>query len=407
MRTRKPLPLPSPQALEHSKQLSKVIKRYIDEAGGSIPFRQYMHMALYQPGLGYYVAGQEKFGHAGDFVTAPEISPLFSQCIANHCATTLSIIDFADSRQILELGAGTGIMAADILTHLSSLEALPDCYFILELSPELRQRQRKTLEQHCPELIRRVEWLQELPAEPINGVILANEVPDAMPVEFFSIEGEKVSVTHVAANGDDLYFKSLPPDEIQLQTIKSNCFDGWDQYYDAFRPATAYYSEYNPALTGWINSLSDTLNRGEILIIDYGYERSDYYRPERNQGTLLCHYQHHVHDQPLLWPGLQDITASVDFTAIAEAADQAGLTISRYCSQADFLFHSDLETLFNQALNTQPEQQYQLAQQVRTLTLPSEMGERFKVMSLTKGFTTDEQTHTLSGFQHSDRRHRL
>ncbi len=443
MQIRQPLPAPPPQALQHSEQLRQLIIQAIAQNGGSIPFAQFMQMALYQPGFGYYVAGQEKFGAEGDFVTAPEISALFSHCIANHCASVLTRClpqQSPNHSTILELGAGSGIMAADILQRLATLDALPERYLILEPGTELRQRQHETLRQRCPQLLARVQWLQQLPTQPIRGIILANEVMDAMPITLFNLNGgntDRTDHTHIpkaspaATRANDattqaytndtavtinsvqvvhhngtLQFSHGPTSPEQQRQISQRCLQTWDAHYNAYRPHQPYQSEYNPALDGWIQHLSETLLAGTILLIDYGYERSDYYRPERDQGTLLCHYRHHVHDQPLLWPGLQDITCSVDFTAVAAAADQAELAIAAYQTQADFLFNNGLEALFNQALDTHPEQQYRLAQQVRTLTLPSEMGERFKVMALTKGFTSTQQANTLVNLEQADRRHR-
>lgn len=369
-----------------------------------------MQMALYEPGLGYYVAGKNKLGASGDFTTAPEISPLFSQCLANHCAQVLQNNQGnQDKREwhILEFGAGRGVMAADILLHLETLDCLPDKYFILELSPELQNRQQTTLKQRAPHLFNKVEWLSHLPDTPFQGIILANEVLDAMPVEMFSIvdgewfsAGVSINDSGTDANEFDLTISNDPAlisQPIPAALSKKN----WQHY------PSPYISEFNPNLAGWINSLADVLEKGLVLLIDYGYEYEDYYRPERDRGTLLCHYRHHVHDDALLWPGLQDITASVDFTAVAEAAEAAGFTVAGYTTQANFLFSNGLEPLFNQALASHPEQQYPLAQQVRTLTLPSEMGERFKVISLTKGFTSAEDAHTLRSSQNFDQRYRL
>lgn len=351
-----------------------------------------MQMALYEPGLGYYVAGQHKLGAEGDFTTAPEISPLFSQCLANHCA---QVLQDKPGQQLLEFGAGSGIMAADLLLQLEKLGCLPDKYLILELSPELQQRQHSTLQRLAPHLLKRIEWLQQLPDHPFRGVILANEVLDAMPVEMFTlIEGEWYFAgvaLKTESNKGTKASDPMPDFELAITPMSEkdvNALPAALQEKDWQHYPSPYTSEYNPTLPGWISSLAETLEQGVILLIDYGYEHDDYYRPERHQGTLLCHYRHHVHDNALLWPGLQDITASVDFSAVAEAAEQAGLEVAGYTTQANFLFANGLETLFNQALADAPEQQYQLAQQVRLLTLPSEMGERFKVISLTKGKTT-------------------
>jgi Uncharacterized conserved protein len=372
MRFTDTLPTPSAEALAHSEQLAQRIRAAIEHHGGSISFHDFMQMALYEPGLGYYVAGLRKIGQAGDFITAPEISPLFSQCLANQCAQVLTELGGGN---ILELGAGSGIMAADMLAHLENTGCLPDHYLILDLSPELRDRQRQTLQQHVPHLLERVEWLDRLPATPLRGVIVGNEVLDAMPVELFTlVDGEKV-IRHVTTQDQDFALVAVEGD---------------------------YTSEFNPALPAWMRSIADTLAAGVLLLIDYGYEHADYYRPERTEGTLLCHYQHRVHANPLIYPGLQDITASVDFTAVANAGLDAGLELAGYTTQAMFLANSGLETLFIQALEANPAKQYHLAQQVRTLSLPAEMGERFKVMAFTKGFTP-----TLDGFRLASRQHHL
>ena len=372
MRFSDTIPIPSLEAQTHSAQLIERIREAITANHGQIPFRQFMNMALYEPQLGYYVAGLNKFGASGDFVTAPEISALFSQCLAQQCAQILSDLG---GGSILELGAGSGRMATDLLSHLQNLQQLPKHYYILELSPDLRARQQALLRAQLPNFFEHIHWLDHLPETPLQGVIVANEVLDAMPVELFSlVNGERVT-RYVQWQNEQFCFDAAPSD---------------------------YTSEYNPALSAWIASLAESLAAGAILLIDYGYEASDYYHPDRNQGTLICHYQHRVHDNPLIYPGLQDITASVDFSAVAEAGLAAGLTLAGYTTQAAFLASCGLETLFMQALNNAPEQQYALAQQVRTLCLPSEMGERFKVMGFTKAFTS-----ALDGFRLSDRRHCL
>jgi len=372
MRFTDTLPTPPAEALAHSAQLAARIRAAIAANGGNIPFREFMQMALYEPGLGYYVAGLRKIGREGDFITAPEISPLFSQCLANQCAQVLTGLGGGD---VLELGAGSGIMAADILARLEQLACLPTHYYILDLSPELRDRQRQTLQRHVPHLLGRVEWLDSLPATPMRGVVVGNEVLDAMPVELFTlVEGERANRS------------------VQVQG------DG----FSLVEVAGHYTSEYNPALPGWMRCMEKLLEAGALLLVDYGYEQRDYYHPERDSGTLICHYQHRAHDNPLLYPGLQDITASVDFTAVAAAGLDAGLELAGYINQAAFLANSGLEECFIAALQANPSDQYRLAQQVRTLSLPSEMGDRFKVIALVKGFTSE-----LHGFRLGNQQHRL
>lgn len=388
MRFTDTLATPSGELLAHSEQLKTIIRDKIKQHGGHISFHDFMQAALYEPGLGYYVAGLRKIGAEGDFVTAPEISPLFAQCLGNQCAQVLAELE---QGSILELGAGSGLMAAQLLLHLEQINCLPERYFILDLSPELKDRQRVTLEHYAAHLLSRVEWLSQLPPKAFNGVILANEVLDAMPVNLFTVTEQGIFSRDVSLEQDEFVWQLNPSNE--AATIQG-----------LLNPELAlpYTSEFNPALAPWIHSLADCLATGAILLIDYGYERADYYHSERSQGTLICHFQHRVHDQALLYPGLQDITASVDFTAVAEAGVEAGLDLAGYSTQAAFLASCGLEDLFIAALNANPQANYQLAQQIRTLSLPSEMGERFKVIAFTKGFTAP-----LLGFRLGDRQHRL
>ena len=383
MRFTQALPAPTAEEIAHSAQLTARIRQAIHAAGGSIPFAQFMHMALYEPSLGYYVAGLRKIGKDGDFVTAPEISPLFSQCLANQCTQILNELGGGD---VLELGAGSGIMAADILMELEKRECLPQHYYILDVSPELRDRQFHTLQRQVPHLLERVTWLDSLPAQPLRGVILGNEVLDAMPVELFRIMNGEMFTLAVSANDAGFAFVTTP--HAQPAPYES-LPDG-------------YTSEYNPALPAWLQSVADCLTAGVVLLVDYGYEAREYYHPERDQGTLICHYQHRVHDNPLVYVGLQDITASVDFTAVANTGLDVGLELYGYTTQAMFLASSGLEQAFLAALQARPEQQYALAQQVRLLSLPSEMGDRFKVIALGKDYHS-----ALLGFQLDDRRYRL
>ena len=388
MRFTDTLPIPSAAALAHSAQLVERLQHKIHQHGGAISFYEFMQTALYEPGLGYYVAGLRKIGAEGDFVTAPEISPLFSHSIANQCAQLLTELP---NSSILELGAGSGRMAAQILLRLEQLACLPEYYFILDLSPDLQARQRETLAADVPHLLSKVQWLNRLPTAPFQGVILANEVLDAMPVELFTVTDAGIATVQVVVQPEGFSFTT--DDSQQAADIEKLLAN------DLVLP---YTSEFNPALAACIHSLADCLAAGALLLIDYGYERADYYQPERNQGTLVCHYQHRVHANPLIYPGLQDITASVDFTAVAEAGLAAGLDLAGYTTQAAFLLNCGLEDLFIAALQTNPQASYHLAQQIRTLSLPAEMGERFKVMALTKGFTPP-----LLGFRLGDRQHRL
>ncbi|HIO93479.1 MAG TPA: hypothetical protein EYG68_11655 [Leucothrix mucor] len=366
------LATPSNDALSHSQKLLDKIREAILQNDGSISFRDYMEMALYEKGLGYYVAGARKIGDTGDFTTAPEISPLFSQCLASKCLSILSKI----KGDILELGAGSGIMAVDIMLELERESSLPEHYYILDLSPELKQRQRQTIEKLAPHLLHHFTWLDTLP-ESFRGVILGNEVLDAMPIELFTLQGGSIYQHQVIWENEQL-LEQLNPAPNQLENAVSTL--------DIDNQNKPYTSEVNLNLDGWFQALSDCLTQGVIILIDYGYTASEYYHPDRNKGTLICHYQHQVNESPLLYSGLQDITANVDFTAVAESADKAGLQILSYSPQAAFLASNNLEKFFIRTLDAFPEKQYKLAQQVRTLSLPSEMGERFKVITLAKDY---------------------
>ena len=385
------LPEPSADALQHSQKLVARIREEIDK-NASITFRRYMEMALYEPALGYYVAGTHKIGEQGDFITAPEVSPLFSQCIAQQCKQVLSEINNENKASILELGAGTGIMAADILLALEAEDSLPEHYYILDVSPDLKQRQKETLKTRAPQLLKKVTWLSQLP-DFFEGIILGNEVLDAMPVDIFTQQNDSVFEHHVIWQDGKLCEQlQAAGDDLRNQVLALNIP----------HEATPYTSEINPNLSGWFETLGACLKKGVILLADYGYPRKEYYFDERNKGTLICHYQHLVNEAPLHYSGLQDITASVDFTTVAEAADEVGLDVVGFTAQANFLSNSGLEDLFLKALEISPDDQYKLAQQVRTLNLPAEMGERFKFIALAKDYEKP-----LRGFSNLDQRIRL
>ncbi|OGT33863.1 MAG: hypothetical protein A2W28_11385 [Gammaproteobacteria bacterium RBG_16_51_14] len=369
-------PEPDADACEHSRRLCEYIHDEIADQGGSISFARYMELALYAPGLGYYSAGARKFGAAGDFITAPGISPLFSQCLARQCQQILNALD---GGIILELGAGTGIMACDVMLELERQHCLPAQYLILEVSADLRQRQQATILQYIPHLSSYMDWLDVLPDDGIAGIILANEVLDAMPVHRFVLHDAEIKDLRVVSEGGRFHWKDMPSDPLLAAGVReilgSSIF---------IRPE-AYTSEINLGLSPWLLSLADVLTKGAMLFIDYGYPAREYYHPQRSDGTLLCHYRHRVHDDPFLYPGLQDITASVNFTQLAEAAVSAGLAVSGYTTQAYFLFACGLENLMGNYEIMEIKMRLELSRQVQMLTLPGEMGERFKVMGLTRG----------------------
>jgi SAM-dependent MidA family methyltransferase len=387
-------PMPDADAVQTSLRLAERIMAAIADDGGSIGFDRYMDMALYQPGLGYYSAGAARFGAAGDFVTAPLLSPLFARTLARQCAEVLAVLD---APLILELGAGSGDMAADMLAELHALGRPPARYLILEVSGALRRQQSETLRHKVPQLADRVEWLDRLPAQPVEGVLLANEVLDALPVQRFRRRGSETLELGVGERDGRFVWVEREADRPLRQAVDDIAAELGQPLPDG------YVSEYCRRLVPWLASLADVLARGVMLFIDYGYPRAEYYHPQRGMGTLVCHYRHRAHADPLILPGLQDITAFVDFTAVARAGVAAGLDLMGFASQAQFLLGAGLLDLVQEApAEPGSREGLSLAQQVKTLTLPGEMGERFKVAALGRGCD-----RTLRGFSPSDQRFRL
>jgi SAM-dependent MidA family methyltransferase len=369
------LPAPEPSAQAHSKKLQTLIHARIQEQGGKVSFAEFMQLALYAPGLGYYSAGLQKFGSEGDFITAPEISSLFSQALANQCAEILANLSHSNIYgNVLEFGAGTGSMAAEILLQLERLQQLPQHYYILELSADLRERQHTTLKSQCPHLLPLVRWLDTLSGPPFTGIVLANEVLDAMPVERYRKTAEGFDRAYVQCVQDEFKIVYQPviltPELKTLQKMHSDLPVG-------------YEFELNHYLAPWLQSLSDYLAQGVAILIDYGYSEREYFDAARVGGTLRCYYRHHAHEEPLHWPGLQDITAHVNFTAAAEAAYSAGLSILGYTTQAAFLLGNGILNLPEQ---NNPKIKFNQQQQRKQLLLPHEMGETFKVLVLGKNY---------------------
>ena len=380
-------------ATRHLAAMHRLLLEEAEYQHGEIPFDRYMELALYAPGLGYYVNRSRKFGQDGDFITAPETSPLFSQCLARQCRQVLDTIGGGD---ILEFGAGSGVMAADLLAELQRLDCLPEHYLLLELSAELRQRQHETLQQKIPGLMGRVHWLDRLPEGGFRGVVLGNELLDAMPVHRFRIDESGLQEQFVAVSeaGIEASWRAA---------ISPGLTDAVSAIQADVGPLlVGYESEVNLRLGPWVRAVAEQLAQGVILLIDYGYSRREYYHPERGQGTLICHYRHRAHGDAFVLPGLQDITANVDFTAVAEAGVESGLELAGFTTQAHFLAASGLDELMMASDPNQMRDHLQLVQGVKTLTLPSEMGERFKVIALSRG--VDEP---LRGFAMRDLRDRL
>ena len=384
------LPAPDAIAVAHSQRLRAAIIDHINAAGGAISFAEYMNHALYEPGLGYYMAGAAKFGAEGDFVTAPEVSPLFGQAIA------VQIDEILDSvgGSVLELGAGSGRLALSVLQAMGILP--PDfTYFILEPSAELTQRQRTLLQGSLPaEAFQQVRWLDALPTT-FDGVVLANEVMDALPVERFQTASDGLRQLYVSADFTLEAHQARESVNSALAALEDDL---------GYQLPPAYESEVSLLLAPWIRSLATMLNKGVTLLIDYGYPRREYYSLERSSGTLTCFYRHRSHYDPMQMPGLQDITAHVDFTAVAEASVAADLTLLGYASQSAFLLDNNLLELADATLagSDNEMQRMSLAKEIKTLTLPGEMGERFQVMALGKRYD-----RPLRGFRSQDLTYRL
>jgi SAM-dependent MidA family methyltransferase len=380
------LPAPAPDALAHSQRVTAYLQSLIDDAGGWIRFSRYMEAALYAPGLGYYVAGAMKFGAAGDFVTAPEMTPLFGRTLAHAIAPVLA----ETGGDVLELGAGSGRLAADVLGELERMNALPARYCILEVSADLRQRQQETIAREWPQLAHRVQWLEALP-EHFSGVILGNEVLDALPVELVHWTDSGPKVRGVARAGDTFAWEDR---SIEDPVLRARA--------EAAEHVPDYLSEINLAAEALIASLAQSLDRGLILMIDYGFVAAEYYHPQRHMGTLRVHYRHHALDDPFYLPGLCDLTAHVDFSAVAKAGVAAGLELVGFTSQASFLLNSGLTELLMQTPPTDAAAYLPQANAVQRLVSPAEMGELFKVIGMgTSGI------RPLSGFLRGDRQHSL
>lgn len=372
-RETKELPVPEEVAQHHSEKLIALIKSEIEKNDGAISFQRYMGLALYAPGLGYYAAGSAKLGEEGDFITAPEISALFSQALANAILPA-----FEKDQIIFEVGAGRGRMAADILVYLKQKNKLPKEYWILELSADLRERQKQTITEIIPDFVENVKWLDELP-NAFSGVVLANELLDAMPVQLFQKTEKDINEVEVIWHDNKFSFQLKSSFDQRLVHRVKDIETELEKEFDA-----GYVSEINFAAEDWIKSIAASLQQGIIILIDYGFPRHEYYHEQRTQGTLMCHYRHRTHPDVFVYPGLQDITAHVDFTAMADAALDANMQVMGYTNQASFLMGAGLLEL--SALNEEGniEQQMEMASQVKKLTLPHEMGELFKVIGFSK-----------------------
>jgi SAM-dependent MidA family methyltransferase len=391
MAAQRELMLTGAEAL-HCVRMQEHLIQQIAEAGGWLGFEQFMDMALYAPGLGYYSAGAQKLGVGGDFTTAPEVSRLFGACAARQCAEILHALG---GGSILEIGAGSGRLAVDVLSRLETLGQLPARYWILEISADLRERQRRHLARHLPHLQDRVHWLDQPPAESFDGLVLANEVLDALPVTRFCWYSDRVEELGVVIAAGDFAWEPRPAASALTEACRhlSTAGADWDD---------GYVSEYCPRLTAWTQSVTRGLRSGAALWFDYGLPRPQYYLAERREGTLMCHFRHRAHGDPFLYPGLQDITAWVDYTLLAEASRAAGFELSGFTTQGHFLAALRVDLEIQDIAGDDANQFARLANEARQLMLPGEMGERFKVMAWLRGLDLP-----LSGFALQDLRHTL
>ena len=368
--------------------IHNAIGEQIVKEGGAVDFERFMSLALYAPGLGYYVNGAQKFGVGGDFITAPELSPLFGQSLANQIA---EVFQSLTQPFLLEFGAGSGALAVSVLEHLEQLDCLPVRYQILELSAELQQRQRETISEALPHLLERVEWLSHIPSSPWCGVVIANEVLDAMPVQRVKKSDDSWRLQQVTYSDSSYQSIWMPLTDQRLLDHMS----GLERRLGQFE--VGYESEVNLHIDGWISALSQMINQGAFILVDYGYPESAFYHPERSAGTLMCHYRHKAYENPLARVGSQDITANVDFSAVAEAGVNHGFDLAGFTTQAFFLMNNGIGDLLGD--DPMSDSYIQKAQAMKQLTLPTEMGERFKVIALAKGLE-----ESMRGFAVGDQR---
>jgi len=379
------LPEPTPDARAHSDRVAEHIRGEIAASGGWISFARYMELALYAPGLGYYSAGAKKLGRAGDFVTAPEISPLYGQTLARQVNQIME----AGLDEVLEVGAGSGALAATLLEELERSGAAPRNYLILELSADLRERSRDTLAARVPHLLERVAWLNRLPPA-FSGLVLGNEVLDAMPAHVVRVQGGNIEEGGVGVRSGRLDWSWRLASGALLDAART------------LKLPEGFRTEIQLAARGFLHSLAGVLEKGVALFVDYGFPQKEYYHPQRREGTLMCHYRQHAHSDPFFVPGLQDITSHVDFSAIAAAAREGGLDLAGYTSQAQFLVNCGITEVMSRTPAEEGAQFLPLANQANRLMSPAEMGELFKVIAFRRGFAAP-----LLGFLEGDRRQAL
>jgi SAM-dependent MidA family methyltransferase len=372
--------------IAHTEALVQVIKARVDENNGWIGFEAFMELALYAPGLGYYSAGATKFGESGDFITAPLMGNQFAGCIARQCIEIFENLPVDDPTTIIEFGAGTGQLALDLLVYLDIHHRFPDRYLVVETSADMKQRQQALIESTHPEYLAAMEWLNIIPEQSISGVVIANELLDAFPVMRFEVDDEGTARELGVTVSDGQFTWEVSSQQISQQ---------FQERLTDYSLPSGYRGEINRRAEAWIRTVGDKLGSGVMLLVDYGYPRDEYYHRDRTQGTLKCHYQHQSHNDPFFYPGIQDITTHVDFSAVAAAASHAGLDVAGYCSQGGFLLSMGLLENFEKKRESDipATDTVSLSQEVKKLTLPHEMGEIFKVIALSKN-----HPYPLSGF---------
>ena len=378
------LPQPPDELIEHSNKLAARIRDEIAGSGGTISFERYFELCQYAPGLGYYSAGLSKFGPGGDFVTAPGLGDVFARCLA---LTLVPMLAAMPEANILEVGCGTGVMAADILQALQDHNALPERYWLLERSADLRQRQREMIERRVPELLARVEWLDAPPTASWTGIVLGNEIVDALAPQRFEISADGARELRVCTRGASFDYTlgaAMPSISTRLGP----------ELFDAL--PIGYRSELQPQLGAWLAGLTASMRQGLVLLFDYGYSRREFYLPERSAGTLVCHYQQRMFDAPFWFPGLVDLSSSVEFTALAEAGAESGLELAAYMSQAEFLIYGELAQLMQNLEALSERARLAITRQVRMLTLPGEMGERIKLMAFAREWPESARAPVLN-----------
>lgn len=390
-----PLPEPPADALALSQALVTDIAGEVTGSGGWMSFARYMERALYAPGFGYYSAGLKNFGGAGDFVTAPELGELFARTLARQLS---QVLEYLGGGEVLEFGAGSGVLAAHLLNELDRLGRLPKHYFILEISEELRDRQHDVISKLAPSAMARVKWISQWPQAPLRGAILANEVLDAMPVRIFELRDGSIFELGVMLSDQGLSWQARQADADFEAAVRRSLPLSVSQYPEGFR------GEFNDWLAPWLVGLSESLEQGIALLVDYGAGASEIYRPSRMKGTLRAYYRHRLLESPFWLPGLCDLTADVNFSAVAQAAEVAGLGVLGFAPQSQILLTGGLEQVFGEAFSEAADEsdRFRLTQEVKRLTLPDEMGERFWGLALGKNYSGP-----LPGFQARDFRYRL